>query len=135
MKPKPKKRYRLKITPRVEELKRQWSSLSFRQRVAASSGRAVLLPPGSVGEHILKPFQYPSKQRPHVLLAASRAVKRQLRALRLKQEKKEKKREKKEKKKRSDELKWSLFTQRTRQTTRRSRGSRTRSPRIGRWRR
>ena len=61
-----------------------------------------------MGEHILKPFQDPcttcderqTKQRPHVLQAASRAVKRQLRALRLKKEKKEKKREKKEKKER-----------------------------------
>lgn len=117
-KPKPKRRYRLRITPRVEQLKEQWASLSFRERVAAQRElrESGLLPPGSVGEHILKPFQDPcttcderqKKQKPHVLQAASRAVKRQLRALRLKKEKKEKKEKKKKKRKAKEEL---LYTE------------------------
>ena len=43
----PKKRYRLRITPRVEELKRQWSSLSEWQP-SAGPGRAVFCLLGSL---------------------------------------------------------------------------------------
>ena len=61
-----------------------------------------LLPAASVGEHILKPFHNPcstcdekhTKQRPHLLQAAIRAIKRQLRASRVKKERKENKKEK-----------------------------------------
>ncbi|CAE7244466.1 unnamed protein product [Symbiodinium sp. CCMP2592] len=78
-KPKPTRRHRLRITPRVEQFKEQWASLSFRERVAAQRElrESGLLPPGSVGEHILKPFQDPCStcderqkaQKPHVLQA------------------------------------------------------------------
>ena len=101
-KPKPKKRYRLRITPKIERLREEWPRLSFSERTARKTElrKSGLIPPGSVGEHIVREFaeacdtcdERTKKQREPTLLAASRAVKRQIRALRLrKEEKKEKK--------------------------------------------
>ena len=98
-KAKPKKRYVLRITPKIEELKRDWASLSFSERVERKKALLPHKPRGTVGEHIVRAFneacstcdERGKKQRPYTLDFATQSLIRRRRALKVKKEKKEKK--------------------------------------------
>ena len=105
-KPKPKRRYVLGITPKIEAFKRDWASLSFSERVERKKALLPHKPRGTVGEHIVRAFneacstcdERGKKQRPYTLDFATQSLIHRRRALKIKKEKKEKKVKKRKRK-------------------------------------
>ena len=87
-KAKPKKRYVLRVTPKIEELRRDWARLSFSERVERKKALLPHKPRGTVGEHIVRAFneacstcdERGKKQRPYTLDFATQSLIRRRRA-------------------------------------------------------